>query len=1178
MAIEILYNINRSAKVTLGLTKRDSQGDFLPVRCDLELGVQHQAGAQIAVWNERDQAGNLASSGRYKLTGLHHNFLPRKIGWPISNSRYQTGHRAHTSFFPPVSMFQMGRDLIVCVSFAEGGNGLRAWSVADPRVCTGKFGIGDDRAVLNRVTTDDEYVYCATGGTIASGTKFLAAVLRLSVDVEGGSEPWNLDRVVGGLTPWSTGTVFESLFGRLYIGAAVDNSLNLAFASFVYNGIVALKKTSILLVCRRSPDPSAGTGYPLSEINIVRTGNGPNAGATLFKLLNIPVQWQINVEPMARDANDNIWIICRDGSGIGSILRLYDGASFETGTPVLLTEQIFPNFDAAAIACHPTNPDFIAVANNHPSSKQVIVIKRDGTIRTKSDGVTPLVIGRLGGPNSASSVDILFDWDIKNGTAFLCVQADGAIWVGEPLHRRTSKFDSDGEPLRDQWVEYSPNCYNNDVVVNNPTRLIASNIEKVIDFSKVIPGSGRNDYWTSSYNWNWNLPPELLLFGGGTLSVIEMIGDEVATANRNGRTYAIMRASSGFERLAELVPATGARLCASDFSFRYASQIGTQFTNQGRFLPNGDLIYVAQGGAGVDNAVVGIRALLGFDSNNDPIFAEAVNIFSWPFGNKPFPEFSVIGTLPSITPDRRYLTLFDPDKGPPGLHGMTIDLQTGKRSALFAPPGLSGDLKGLMQTRQFDSGIQFMGNLCVGADDWVLLGTQGELALSSFFPSATQLGQFNIYRAKDGLFVGQTGLDLRYTPTFLLFFSTERFGFQERIDPIEFGLGNALSPRMVAIGTAPNRRYFITCNSESGPGIWFAELQGLNDVQDISVEFDYSAFSLNSDGLQDFPANSASAQILFGIENLNTPASGGFPAVTATAKTVTVTAVLPNSLTGATCAPVVVAVPSNQLASGNLQLQNIPPGASGKPHEVLIRAVDGVGAIRESTVIVTIGYNAVTIPSNVAFYDGTGMSVGGWTDNRNDFDFVSDGTGAIQLITDATGTGNPGLRTNGTDNRLLHTGNIVFSASNFTAQVTLSFYNLPRNGAFLSIGGGPSLNLGVGSDGTNALDSSGTFLALLKEQVAHVSTNQQVANDQIYVVTITGSSDNQLRYYVNGGLIALTSTVVDFNGNVALGSVAADLNRLFPATFIELAFWSTSLTPFELQTAGLQSLKRLNLI
>jgi hypothetical protein len=227
--------------------------------------------------------------------------------------------------------------------------------------------------------------------------------------------------------------------------------------------------------------------------------------------------------------------------------------------------------------------------------------------------------------------DKFYFTESKGPGTFIAFQPDGSFWVEDAGNLRAQHFGADKKII--DRIMYLQTSYSAFADGNDPTRVFSDYLEFKVDYNK--PLAANNGSWQLVRNWGYNIQPPYddkynRLRGVATLG--------------NGRTYALLEhhVSQLFNWIVVELPKTGPlRMTNAEFPM-----------NNTQLYPDGSLRRLSTIRQGTPS-VFTQKALLKFDTNNDPIWA---------------PEVTVAQTGPAGLTD-------------PGYHGNPVTLKSGETTS-----------------------------------------------------------------------------------------------------------------------------------------------------------------------------------------------------------------------------------------------------------------------------------------------------------------------------------------------------------------------------------------------------------------------------------------------------------------------------------------------------------------
>ncbi|MDX1953692.1 MAG: right-handed parallel beta-helix repeat-containing protein [Verrucomicrobiota bacterium] len=503
------------------------------------------------------------------------------------------------------------------------------------------------------------------------------------------------------------------------------------------NGHVAVQRSGNALIVSR---------LNLDEVSFYHK----RSGASNFSL-TIPAPGD-----MAVDSTDGVWII----SG-KSELRYYTNLNeAPTLAKTIPAGADFTN--VLAIAVSPID-DSIVIADG--STHQLRSFSKDGE--------TLWTYGQPGGYANGPRVTydkfgFYFTDGYFSARAYIAFQPDGSFWVGDTVTSRNILFDTNRNYVT--HFEYIPHFYRATVDLNDPTRLFAEYTEYAIDYSKPL-----DEGWKMTNFWGFGLPQDAYDYpvSEGFNQVLTMT---------NGRTYGLTVAFPGFHlRVVELEEQ---RLRYTTYSNLHGQE--TQMEPDGSLnVARFPIEWFDKQRVFESIMTFTKRPLVGFSTNNDPLWGDAVTLGSAPV-NRFWQRSSPFGRLPRTTSSGKVVNFNSFREN--GWHLGAI--QQGETNWLWLVSHSLGGLDGL---GTFETWAEYGGSAMMTSGRQIYYGYFGE-----FYKGLAQANQY-MHFYDNGLFVGQFGTPNTYNT----------------VINAPGAAGNILSPVLVELGD----KAYIYNNDESSRGI-----------------------------------------------------------------------------------------------------------------------------------------------------------------------------------------------------------------------------------------------------------------------------------------------------------------------------------------------------------------------
>jgi flagellar hook assembly protein FlgD len=367
------------------------------------------------------------------------------------------------------------------------------------------------------------------------------------------------------VTDFASGTPLQMTYGRIY-SSAIDN-VNSSGANVT--GMAVMKAGIYLFVAR-------------ADLGTIRVTN-KTTGALVQTISSFTT-------PRTLVAIDNVlWVI----SGSNTISKHVINADGTLSAAVLtLSGTVNP----LALDVSPDGT-LVAICDGNNGSE---IIRAYNT----STGAAAWTFGEGSYTTSPMVANDKFFFVDRNQSSnsrfktFICFAPDGSFWIGDGGNNRMQHYAADRTFI--DRIMYMPHSYSVEGIKNDPTRIFNEYMEFAIDYSQPL---------TSSSGW------QLVKNYGGAIPVgcyQETITQVLmsATTLSNGKTYAFLTSAGTYKPKLVEIPLNGPiRLTGVEFD-PFASVYLTKEGNLRRYI---------NGGVG-GTATVYTRALIDFDSNNDPVW------------------------------------------------------------------------------------------------------------------------------------------------------------------------------------------------------------------------------------------------------------------------------------------------------------------------------------------------------------------------------------------------------------------------------------------------------------------------------------------------------------------------------------------------------------------------------
>ncbi|OUJ71213.1 hypothetical protein BXP70_22290 [Hymenobacter crusticola] len=496
-----------------------------------------------------------------------------------------------------------------------------------------------------------------------------------------------------------------------------------------------------------------------------------------------------NVRELALSGDNSLWVTY-DNTTIEKFAINPDGTLTATG--IRLDGLLEP----LAISC---SPDGNTVAVIDAGANQQVKGFDTAT------GALRWTLGQAGGyatdPNVAddkfyfANTKVFKQEDIGYGAGvpYLCYQPDGSFWVGDCGNLRSQHFAANLTFLN--TLQYIGYFYSAVADINDPTRVFANYLEFKVDYSK--PLAPDNGSWKFVRNWSKGIKPEF---------DDQFRRFKSVTTLSNGRTYALaLHLTDRFRyHIVELPPSGQLRFTGIETP-----------TNNYELFSDGSLWSIGTNELGKPGTWKK-RALLGFDSNNNPQWGEDELVATTPPTTEQDPltidgyiqrnqvtTTNVIGTfnldIPSGTNTRGA-----------GWHLGGVKAGTSQWQWKTSPSTAKTYSGPYPATGAYDIGnyVIYGGTFSQAVDRSFFWGYRGE------FWQGGQTNKYNHY-LDNGLFVGQ--------------FGEVRYAGGPRDEAGAGMAGNATSGTFVKVG---DDIYLYHCDENAHGGIHRWKISGLNTIQE----------------------------------------------------------------------------------------------------------------------------------------------------------------------------------------------------------------------------------------------------------------------------------------------------------------------------------------------------------
>jgi hypothetical protein len=655
-------------------------------------------GEYVRFWDKTDDAGRVASPGKYEVRLIIHRLSYVWEGVVGNSSGVFVGPQVHKALQPPASITISGEHAYYAVGYNEGQTGIHGFQLSTPQFDTHPIELVDPFVAMSMVSADATRIYWANTGGF-SHSSFVAAfdlATGQASNFAAGA------RVCLNMRPDST-HCYEHQDYSSVIDVATD-------ASAAPTGLAVQSRGRVLAVAHGGQDRirlyDKLSGASIGEIGVPLTPKGLNQ--------------------LAMSPGGDLWVI----SG-HSLLRF---TNLDT-TPTLVatvTGLIRP----LAVAVSPANDDIVWVADGG-ASQQLKRLDRNGVVQA--------IVGVAGGYGTdpvVADTKLCFQGPGGQEQTAVAVAADESIWVVDYCNDRMLRFRPGGR--LDGEVAYLPKVYASTVDHGNPTRVFANYLEFEVDYTvPLTPGRS----WKLVRNWLAGLPPALRDPEAGNSG---FDGFRTVETLSNGRTFGLL--SAGGRQVIVELPALGPA--------RLVNALPPPGPNEtpAVMYENGDVGYAVTSN-GVQSVMR--LPLSGFTPAGDPVWlreprrlAAVPALRGTPYYRGTFS--GVIGPRFPVTESGNVIFFDQSVTGNEGFHlgAAAIDGDTWLWQASPTGP-LDG--RGAFQTKSIDTTINYGGNVVWSSGRHVVYGFHGEFYTDLSNHNVGQANQF-LHYYDDGLFIGQFGL------------------------------------------------------------------------------------------------------------------------------------------------------------------------------------------------------------------------------------------------------------------------------------------------------------------------------------------------------------------------------------------------------------------------------------
>ncbi|HTQ11730.1 MAG TPA: FlgD immunoglobulin-like domain containing protein [Fimbriimonadaceae bacterium] len=669
--------------------------------------VRYPAGTFQGIWDGTDDSGHAVPAGIYQIRVLYHNVKYVWDGIVGNTSGTFNGDATWRSYFNMGSSGSLaiyGNNAFYGIGYIEGQANLRRFAVSNP-LAPWDIVPQNQGAVWTLVATDGIRYYMADTG---DGMDSYSSTFVVGYNVADGTE-----------SSFSAGAAVQT--GQPYytqFSSAIDVSQKSTGAGAVHDDSWVAQNAATGLAVQTSGNLLAVAHGPLNLIRMFDKTSGAALGTIS---VNAPGS-------VAFDANGDLWVLT------GTTAVRYTSVATSPTVAATITGLSQP----IAVATHPTDRNVVLIADGG-QSQQVKAFN--------SSGDALWTYGVPGGYTTNGPVVGNSIFQFTGGRVPLAFQSDGSFWVGDGATNRLLHFSASRAYLNQ--IEYTPGSYCSTVDDNDPTRVFDYFLEYRIDYSKPLqpgdPGAaGGNGSWKLVRNWAAGVNPKYI----GDTARWAFSGFGSVQTLANGRTYGLVRdwSDGGLGHYSMVMELTASGL----------RETGTKLGNGSKIYPDGSLRWIT-----TTNGVQTIfqSALVGFDGNNNPLWANGAPIASYPAtgqtaavstaaGSGPIPMTSsgVLVTLNASTP-------YSPGDLGANTTGMHLGgVKAGMNNFLWqASPSVPTDIP-LDGLGSFDVGdsITYAATVPMASGRNVVYGYNGE------FWNQSEADQF-MHFWDDGLFVGQFG-------------------------------------------------------------------------------------------------------------------------------------------------------------------------------------------------------------------------------------------------------------------------------------------------------------------------------------------------------------------------------------------------------------------------------------
>lgn len=549
---------------------------------------------------------------------------------------------------------------------------------------------------------------------------------------------------------FSSGRSLSMTYGRTYLSAVgiTDND-----PDAINTGLGVQKNGNLLFAAQGKKN----------RLLIIDKTNGE-----LLNQLNHPA-----ITALSIGLNDELWAI----ENQTSIKKI----TFDNKGNVLNETTVFSGLkEALALTVQASNGNLYVIEGG--DLQQVLVFNSQGTLLKN--------IGQKGGYiNDANVEDNKYYFsDSATGLSkpYIAMEPDGSYWLGDVGNERLLKNNSNDNLL--DFILYLPHSYSTVADKNNLKRVFNQYLEFEVDLSKTPSQAGS---WKLVRNWRRYIP--------ANYHQADMMGIfRQASTLSNGSTYAILDRFENGIRKPEIVeiPLKGRLRFTGIVLADFARDVITSSGSLRRTVCSRNL---------GDSGHFEEQALLGFDAQRNPIWANPVVTASIPVIGSADPSYNNIGSL--AVSGSGYHLVFSPGKENQGYHLGAI--KAGEKQWLWKTcpsthPAYTGPMP---NDGRFDigNGVVYPGGDVFAEGSNIFWNYHGE------FWKNSQTNIWNHYH-ECGLMITQFGI-------------TSPQG--ERAEAFAMGAGNVFSSSLVNL----NGELYIYHNDESvHSGIHRWKISDLNSI------------------------------------------------------------------------------------------------------------------------------------------------------------------------------------------------------------------------------------------------------------------------------------------------------------------------------------------------------------